>query len=151
MNTETIAIVSAVITVILAVIAGTWKVSNSINVIRSAQYRQDLKIDTLWEIYGEEAIREARIQGFTRSRSPEHITEKAIALLTDSMYNALVDSGNHLLETEKNPREVAFQLFIDNKEIFEKVSQENDISLKVFVGISRIITDRCLESKLGNV
>ncbi len=162
MTSEIITIISVAITVMLAMIAGTWKISNSINGvklsftdqigrIKSVQNRQDLKIDTLWEVYGEEAIREARTHGFTESRSPDHVTEKAIALLTDSMYNTLVISGNHLLEIESNPKEVAFQLFVDNKEVFEKVSEENNIPLKVFVGISRIIIDRCLDSKLGNV
>ncbi len=162
MTEEIIAITSAAITIILAIIVGTWKISNSINGVRisfadeisrvkSIQNRQDLKIDTLWEIYGEEAIREARTHGFTESRSPDHVTEKAIALLTNTMYNTLVNSGDHLLEIESNPKEVAFQLFVENKEIFEKVSRENDIPLKVFVGISRIIIDRCLDSKLGNV
>ncbi len=161
MNVEVTAITIAAITLMLSVIAGTWKISNSINEIklsfndsigkvRSVQNRQDLKIDILWEVYGEEAIREARQHGYTESRSPDHITKKAIALLTDSMYNTLVTSGNHLLEIESKPKEVAFQLFVDNKEIFEKISQENDIPLKVFVGISRIIIDRCLDDILGN-
>ena len=67
------------------------------------------------------------------------------------MYNTLVISGNELLDIDSNPKEMAFQLFINNKEIFERISKENDVPIKVFVGISRTIIDRCLDSKLGNV
>lgn len=161
MNDEIIAIIIAFTTIVFAVIGATWKVTNSINdnkntllseinYVRNVQTSQGVKIDTLWDIYGEEAIRESRTHGFTEHRSPDVVTDKAIALLTDSMYNTLVDSGNRLLETADNPKSLGFQLFVDNKKMFEKIGEENNISLKVFVGITNVIISRCLDAKLGN-
>ncbi len=150
MNAEIIAIVSITFTIIIAVITATWKISNSINNVRNLQIEQGVKIDTLWDIYGEEAIREARAHGFTEHSSPDVVTEKAIALLTDNMYNTLVDSGNRLLNTGENPKDLGFQLFVENKTMFERIGEENNISLKVFVGISNVIISRCLDIKLGN-
>ncbi len=161
MNDEIIAIIAALITIAFAVIGATWKVTNSINdnknkllgeinYVRNVQTSQGVKIDTLWDIYGEEAIRESRTHGFTEHRSPDEVTEKAIALLTDSMYNSLIDSGKKLLEIENNPKDLGFKLFVENRSMFEKIGEDNNISLKIFVGLSNVIMSRCLDDKLGN-
>jgi hypothetical protein len=133
MDTEIIvAIIVGITTVIAAIIAAYGTASAASRKLAISLAQVAVKVDTLWEIYAEEAIREARVQGIVAARSPEAPTDK---------FNDMVSSGlivrieRHIsINNDCDPYDMAIEVWNRYSEELLDISRVNDVSLNALFG-----------------
>lgn len=152
MSTEVIvAIVGALATIIVAVIVAMessrrFSVSRENNLIDKIEdTRKDLagkiesntrqlicialKADTLWEIYGEEVIRNARNAGMIATRSAEAPTAEWSLLVTDDLVTEIEDRATTLAYVLDSPYDIFVEVWKAHKEELVRISRDKNVSI----------------------
>lgn len=135
METETtVALVIAASTVVAAIIAawGTANVAAKKNTIMLAQLA--IKVDTLWQIYAEDAIREARLAGMVASQSKEQPTEKWTGIVPDEL--AVQIEQDIIIATQyiNSPYDISVEIWNKHSEELLAVSREQNVSPRGLFG-----------------
>ncbi len=176
MSTEIIvAIVSAIAIVIVAIIASVESSRRSSASRESAlvdkidDVKQDLadkiddnckqlicialKVDTLWEIYGEEVIRQARNSGMIASRSAEVPTAEWNALVSEDLSDEIQDRAMSLADELElaNELESPYDIFVEIWQVYREelvqVSRDKNISVSTVTSGVLQICGNALNSK----
>ncbi len=93
-----------------------------------------LKTDTLWEIYGEEVIRNARNSGMIASRSAEAPTAKWNTLVSEDLSDEIQDQAVSLADELDSPYDIFVEVWQVHKEKLVWASRNSDISIFVVAG-----------------
>ena len=90
-----------------------------------------LKADTLWEIYGEEVIRDARNSGMIASRSAEAPTAEWNTLVSEDLVVEIQDQVVSLAEALDSPYDIFIEVWQVHKEELVQASRNSNISISV--------------------
>ncbi len=93
-----------------------------------------LKADTLWEIYGEEVIRNARNSGMIASRSAEAPTAKWNTLVSEDLSDEIQDQAVSLADELDSPYDIFVEVWQVHKEELVWASRNGNISIFVVAG-----------------
>lgn len=132
MDTEIIvAIILAVSTIVTAVVASYGATSRKV-AISLAQI--SVKVDTLWEIYAEEAIRDARSAGMVATRSPEKPTEKFNDTVSNGLVQGIEKYVSGISDLTESPYDMAIKTWNKYSEELLIISKKEDISPRALFG-----------------
>ena len=150
MSTEIIvAIVAALATIIVAIIAAIGVAIESSRRYAATRERDlvekidkinvrlvglSLKTDTLWEIYGEEVIRSARISGVIASQSEETPTGKWDNLVPVQITEDIQDESATLALVFNSPYDIFVEVWQIHKEELVQISRERNLSISILAG-----------------
>ena len=88
-----------------------------------------LKTDTLWEIYGEEVIRNARNSGMIASRSAEAPTAEWDTLISKDLVIEIQDQATSLADELDSPYDIFVEVWQAHKEELVLVSRKKNVSI----------------------
>ena len=96
------------------------------------------KVDTLWDIYAEDAIRQARASGMVATKSPLAPTEmwqdSLTADLTEDIEQDAIEFSKHL----SSPYDIAIEIW--NKYKYDLVSRNKDSDIRALWGTVLIVS-----------
>lgn len=166
-STVVVAIIGAIATVITAAIA-SYQVArrNSTNIIEKlADVQTDwqkefadldkrytvsaYKIDILWEIYAEEAIRKAKDAGMLAARSPLRPTKNWDDIMPYDLGAEIKQDANEYAQHFHSPYDITVELWGKHKAELLKVADSANIPIKVLFGVLHALAKNALE-KLEN-
>jgi hypothetical protein len=129
-----VAIIIAVATVVAAIIAAysTASAANRKFAISLAEIA--VKVNTLWEIYAEEAIREARTTGMVAARSRESPTEKFNGVVPNSLRIEIEEEITSITSILHSPYDIAIEIWTKHKKELLIISEEEDVPPSALFG-----------------
>jgi hypothetical protein len=136
-----IAVIGGSVSVLLAV-AAAWRIAISkTNETNIAIARIEVKLDTLWRIYAEDAIRQARTAGMVASKSPESPTREWEEMIPDTLLESI-----HLylstVRSQHSQMEAAILIFNQFEDQLIDIARLNHISPPVIFGVIYIISGK---------
>jgi hypothetical protein len=151
----TVAIITAIGGIIIATIAAynsareaskkelkdAFKICNEeLAEIRRTITVNELKVNTLWEIYAEDAIRAAQKGGLLASQSSVRPTEKLSALIPLELQEILASEAISMYTYLSSPYDIAIELWIANKKFLACSADEIDMPLRdAWAGVVTIV------------
>ena len=133
------AMIGVVVTVFIAVVGAVWQMARRIGQIEGHIAQNRFKIDTLWDIYGVDAIREARMSGLTERHSRESPTRKWDESLPGALRDRIAAEIEQRRSLEHSDRCV--QVMSVLIEDLKSAARETGLSLSSLFGVIQVLCD----------
>ena len=105
---------------------------------------QAIKIDLLWEIYAEDAVREARAAQLVRKNSPVEQTEQWYNLISTELQMKLLEEATDAVRITSSPYDAAVEIYAAYRHELNAIADENDISYKAIFGAVVVLCQRLM-------
>lgn len=134
MSTEVLAIIAA--TIVSAIISGTGlqALLARLRTVEQAYTALMTKMDLLWGIYAEDAIKEARSASLMQKNSPLQFTPRWEEVLPDWLKDRIKWQVKRYNLSTKSAYDTAFEVFSSNLEDLTAVSRTADIKMQALLG-----------------
>ena len=103
-----------------------------------------VKVDTLWRIYAEDAIREARMGGLLERKSAERPTDKWDSIVSADLNGRIYEDISTLVKIH-DPYDVAVHVWREHHETFVSIAEEHDLTHSQVLGVLVTIAMRARE------
>lgn len=123
--------------------------SDDIHEIKELLAVTGLKVDTLWQIYAEEAIRDAKTSGIVASRSRVRPTKKFTNIIGDDLERTLNAEAETLSCVLASAYDVAVELWVKHKAALVNSSLDAHVPLKETWGALVVICDNAMHAFNG--
>jgi hypothetical protein len=133
-TTIIVAIIVGVSAVIAAIIAAYGTANAASRKLAISLAGITVKVNTLWEIYAEEAIREARTTGMVAARSREKPTEKLNGAVPDSLRIEIEEEITNITSIMHSPYDIAIEIWTKHSKELLIISEEEDIPPSALFG-----------------
>ena len=147
----TIAFIAAVGGVLTAIIAAyaTARQTNKkeLDVIKKIVTLNELKVNTLWEIYAEDAIRSAKQIGFVASQSTMRPTKKLQEVIDMELQEQIRQESLAISKYLSSPYDIAIEIWSNHRKTLIRNSKEADVAVAVTWGSIVTIVSNTLASK----
>lgn len=100
-----------------------------------------VKVDTLWDIYAKDAIREAKKSGLVRENSPLYVTDAGRDLLS-SEFLSLIEKEIDEMRATNIRKNICVNLINTHMDRLILISIEKDVSLQMLIGIIRSLCEQ---------
>jgi hypothetical protein len=133
-TTIIVAVIIAVSTVIAAVIAAYSTANVANRKIAVSLAKISVKVDTLWQIYAEEAIRGARSAGMVASKSLEVPTEKFNGTVPSGLRIEIEEEITKITSIIHSPYDIAIEIWTKHSKELLLISENEDVSPSALFG-----------------
>lgn len=138
-------IVSAVLAYFTAVAATRRSIDERIEQLRRERAAEKVKLDLLWEIYAEDAVRESRRARLVQAHSAEQPTRTWIDLLPDGEHERLLTQIKTMSYVNGlSAYDMAVEVATNNMRLLHSVAQQNDISMSSAIGVLVVMCKRAI-------
>ena len=133
-----VALIACVATVITSLVGAysvaTKSTREQVTRIEKEFAAMSVKVSTLWTIYAEDAIREARASGMIGSRSKEVPTDKWAAVVPDDLDQRIRLSIIEISQILNSPYDVTVEVWAEYSDELLEVAISEDISPRALFG-----------------
>ena len=136
MNVETLAFATAFIALFGTILGVGFKAigaSRGLDEFRERFARLEVKADALWDIYGLDAIREARMGGLTERRSNEVPSAKFLSMIPISVRHN-IEYMISLRHPQLSASDLTLEVWVSFQESLTEVAEEHDVSIRGMYG-----------------
>lgn len=149
MSTE---VTAAVLVAILAAAGNLVSVYKLIDRVRSLE--QELaairvRTTTLWEIYAEDAIRDARNASLARQNSPVRITPQWKEIVPAALRNQIGREIVSMTPQTGDAYETAIEVFFNHKDELKRIAKEADVRLSALFGVIYYMSKKYFQSRVN--
>ena len=140
-NVETVSFVTAAVALFATVLGVGWKAiaaSKGLDEFRERFARLEVKANALWDIYGLDAIREARMGGLTARHSDEAPTEKFFSMVPSdvrgNIEKMILTRHQHLAAGD-----LTLEVWMTFKDCLAQVADDHDVSVRGMYGVVSVM------------
>ena len=106
--------------------------------------RMEMKVCTLWKVYGEDVLERAVREGFGKHESPVEITEKGEEVLGESIKRRI----ETIVERENFKRDdLIYKVLNETVDNLKERAKETDTDMNLLVGATMLYTQKVLENQ----
>jgi len=106
--------------------------------------RMEMKVCTLWKIYGEDVLERAVREGLGKHESPVEITEKGEEVLGESIKRRI----ETIVERENFKRDdLIYKVLNETVDNLKERAKETDTDMNLLVGATMLYTQKVLENQ----
>ncbi len=139
-----IAIITVIGSVAAAVLAANRAVGDRLDTIEKSQAAGAVKLDTLWRIYAEDAISEARRAGLVQRNSPIAVTHRWEVVMPDSLLIEITQGIERAKAFTGEPYDVSLLVVGELQVRLSAYAREADVPMRALVGAIHTMAERAL-------
>lgn len=130
-----IALIGAVVSIVAAYLTAQKKADERMQALREEIVVMRTKMDLLWEIYAEDAVKEARSAGLAQRNSPLRITDRWDEVVPADLRTQIKEEIIRCGDILRAPYDVAVEVFAEHGRELKEIARAHDIRLQAFFGV----------------